>query len=92
MKKLLALLVLAVVFAGIAFGILALITPEPPKKRELPPPPETGAVSAALIDGNTGEMLADKEGNLKSYPASTTKSSPVSLRWKKERTSWNRTR
>jgi len=73
MKKLLALLVLAVVFAGIAFGILALITPEPPKKRELPPPPETGAVSAALIDGNTGEMLADKEGNLKSYPASTTK-------------------
>ena len=70
MKKLLALLVLAVVFAGIAFGILALITP---KKRELPPPPETGAVSAALIDGNTGEMLADKEGNLKSYPASTTK-------------------
>ena len=73
MKKLLALLVLAVVFAGIAFGILALITPEPPKKRELPPPPETGAVSAALIDGNTGEILADKEGNLKSYPASTTK-------------------
>lgn len=73
MKKLLALLVLAVVFAGIAFGILALIAPEPPKKRELPPPPETGAVSAALIDGNTGEMLADKEGNLKSYPASTTK-------------------
>lgn len=31
------------------------------------------SVSAALIDGNTGEMLADKEGNLKSYPASTTK-------------------
>lgn len=73
MKKLLALLVLAVVFAGIAFGILALITPEPPKKPELPPPPKAGAVSAALIDGNTGEILAEKEGTLKVYPASTTK-------------------
>lgn len=73
MKKLLALLVLAVVFAGIAFGILALITPEPPKKPELPPPPPSGAVSAALLDGNTGDILAEKEGTLKVYPASTTK-------------------
>lgn len=73
MKKLLALLALAVVFAGIAFGILALITPEPPKKPELPPPPKAGAVSAALIDENTGEILAEKEGTLKVYPASTTK-------------------
>ena len=73
MKKLLALVVVFFVFAGIAFGILALITPEPPKKLELPPPPATGAVSAALIDGNTGEMLADKEGTLRVYPASTTK-------------------
>lgn len=73
MKKLLALLVLAIVFAGIAFGILALITPEPPKKPELPPPPPSGAVSAALLDGNTGDILAEKEGTLKVYPASTTK-------------------
>lgn len=73
MKKLLALVILFIVCAGVAFGILALITPEPPKKPQLPPPPATGAVSAALIDGNTGEMLADKEGTLRVYPASTTK-------------------
>ena len=73
MKKLLALLVLAVVFAGVAFGILALITPEPPRKPELPAPPKTGAVAAALVDGNSGELLAEKEGTLKVYPASTTK-------------------
>ena len=73
MKKLLALIVLAVVSAGAAFGILALITPEPPKKQELPPPPAIGAVSAAMIDGNTGNLLAEKEGSLRIYPASTTK-------------------
>ena len=73
MKKLLALVVLFIVCAGVAFGILALIPPEPPKKPQLPTPPATGAVSAALIDGNTGEMLADKEGTLRVYPASTTK-------------------
>lgn len=64
---------MAVVFAGVAFGILALITPEPPRKPELPAPPKTGAVAAALVDGNSGELLAEKEGTLKVYPASTTK-------------------
>lgn len=73
MKKILAFLVLVVLILGVAFGVMVLITPEPPKPPTLPPPPETKAVSAALIDANTGNMLADKEGELRIYPASTTK-------------------
>ena len=73
MKKLLAFLALVIVFVGAAFGVLVVMTPPPPKMEVLPPPPETKAVAAALIDGNTGEMLANKNGELKIYPASTTK-------------------
>lgn len=73
MKKLLAFLVLVVLILGVAFGVMVWMTPPSPKVPVLPPPPETKAVSAALIDGNTGRMLADKEGELKIYPASTTK-------------------
>ena len=73
MKRVLAFVVLVVLILSIAFGVMVWITPEPPKPPVLPPPPETKAVSAALIDGNTGRMLANKEGELKIYPASTTK-------------------
>ena len=68
MKKLLAFLALVIVFVGAAFGVLVVMTPPPPKMEVLPPPPETKAVAAALIDGNTGEMLANKNGELKIYP------------------------
>ena len=67
MKKLLAFLALVIVFVGAAFGVLVVMTPPPPKMEVLPPPPETKAVAAALIDGNTGEMLANKNGELKIY-------------------------
>lgn len=73
MKKVLAFLVLVVIILSVAFGVMVWITPEPPKPPVLPPPPETKAVSAALIDANTGRMLANKEGEKTIYPASTTK-------------------
>lgn len=73
MKKLLAFLVLVILILSVALGVMIWITPLSPKPPVLPPPPATKAVSAALIDGNTGRMLADKEGELQIYPASTTK-------------------
>ncbi|WP_296955117.1 D-alanyl-D-alanine carboxypeptidase family protein [uncultured Dialister sp.] len=73
MKKLFTLLVLAIIFAAIGFGALVLITPDPPKAPEIPPPPEIKAVTAALLDAQTGKVLTDKEGTLRVYPASTTK-------------------
>lgn len=56
-----------------AWGVLVYITPPPPKMPMLPAPPAIGGVSASLIDGNTGDVLAEKEGDLRIYPASTTK-------------------
>ena len=73
MKTLLKLIFLFVFLCGAAWGTLVWMTPEPPIPPILPPPPSTKAVSAALIDGGTGELLAEKEGSLKIYPASTTK-------------------
>lgn len=73
MKKLLLLLLTFIFCCALAFGILVYITPEPPKMPDLPPPPETKAVSVALLEANTGRILAEKEGTLRVYPASTTK-------------------
>lgn len=73
MKKLLYFIVVLLLLAALTAGILVWITPEPPKKPVMPPPPQTKAVSAAVMDGNTGVLLGDKEGNLRVYPASTTK-------------------
>lgn len=72
-KKLLAFFVLVLLILSVSFGMMVWMTPPSPKPPVLPPPPATKAVSAALIDGNTGRMLADKEGELQIYPASTTK-------------------
>lgn len=58
---------------GLGFGVLAYMTPPPPKPPVILPPPTVGAVSAVLMDGNTGDIIAQKEGDLKVYPASTTK-------------------
>ncbi len=73
MKILLKLLFWIICIAAAAWGVLVWMTPEPPIPPVLPPPPSTRAVSAALIDGKTGELLGEKEGELKIYPASTTK-------------------
>lgn len=60
-------------FLALAFGVLVYVTPPPPKMGDLPALPPMHGVSAALIDGNTGALLTDKEGHLRIYPASTTK-------------------
>lgn len=73
MKKLLYFIVVLLLLVALAAGILVWITPEPPKKPVMPPPPQTKAVSAVVLDGNTGVLLGDKEGSLRVYPASTTK-------------------
>lgn len=73
MKKIVSILLLLLMIAGCGLGALLWVTPPPPTPPMMVPPPPSQAVSAALIDGNTGEVLADKEGNLRIYPASTTK-------------------
>ena len=73
MKKLLSILLLLLIVCGCGLGALIWVTPPPPTPPMIAPPPPSKAVSAALIDGNTGEVLADKEGSLRIYPASTTK-------------------
>ncbi len=73
MKKLLSILLLLLIVCGCGLGALIWVTPPPPTPPMIAPLPPSKAVSAALIDGNTGEVLADKEGSLRIYPASTTK-------------------
>lgn len=73
MKKLISILLLLLIVCGCGLGALIWVTPPPPTPPMIAPPPPSKAVSAALIDGNTGDVLADKEGNLRIYPASTTK-------------------
>lgn len=59
------------------------MTPPPPQPPVLPPPPATRAVSAAVIDGNTGEIYADKDGEARINPASTTKILTCILPWRR---------
>ena len=73
MKLLLKLMCWILFLGGAGWHVLVWLTPEPPIPPVLPPPPPTQAVSAALIDGKTGEVLGEKEGSLQIYPASTTK-------------------
>ena len=73
LKYFLTIISCIVIFTGIGFGTLAYMTPPPPKPPVFPPLPPVGAVSAVLMDGNTGDIIAQKEGELKIYPASTTK-------------------
>lgn len=61
------------VLAGAALGVLVWITPPPPAKPVYPAVPPSGAVSVSLMDAGSGRILAEKEGELKIYPASTTK-------------------
>lgn len=61
------------VLGAIIFGMLVLVTPEPPAPPEPLPLPKTEAKAAALYDANRGELLAEKNGALRIYPASTTK-------------------
>lgn len=73
MRKFLTALVMVMVVLGGAAGALVYITPPPPKPPEARPLPETGAVSFSILDGHTGRIYGEKMGNLKIYPASTTK-------------------
>lgn len=65
--------VLLFVLGCIAFGILVMITPEPPMPPAPMPVPDTKAAAAALYDSDSGSILAEKNGALRIYPASTTK-------------------
>ena len=60
-------------FVTLILGILIYVTPPPPEPPVLPVPPEMHGVAASLLDGNRGDLIAEKEGTLKIYPASTTK-------------------
>lgn len=73
MKKWIKAVLAAVIVCGAAAGAAVAMTPPPPQPPVLPPPPATRAVSAAVIDGNTGEIYADKDGDARINPASTTK-------------------
>lgn len=73
MKKFFGFVLGLGILLAIGVGILIAVTPEPPKKPTYPPHPPTGAVAVSLLDAQTGKILAEKEGNLKIYPASTTK-------------------
>ncbi|MDY6085082.1 MAG: D-alanyl-D-alanine carboxypeptidase family protein [Dialister sp.] len=61
------------VLSAVVFGLLVLLTPEPPAPPVPLPAPATEAKAAALYDANRGELLAEKNGVLRIYPASTTK-------------------
>lgn len=60
-------------FVTLILGIVIYVTPPPPEPPVLPAPPEMHGVAASLLDGNRGDLIAEKEGTLKIYPASTTK-------------------
>ncbi len=63
----------AVLLACAGAGYAVWTTPPPPQPPVLPPPPATQALSAAVLDGETGELYAVKDGERRIYPASTTK-------------------
>ncbi len=73
MKQIIKFLILVLVLAGVLTAGAVYITPPPPAKPVLPDPPAVNATAAAVIDGNTGVIYGEKNGNLKIYPASTTK-------------------
>lgn len=73
MKKLMRILAVLVVAAGIFMGILAVITPPPPQPPVYEKLPVTGGKSSAVYWANENKMLGDKNGEMKIYPASTTK-------------------
>ncbi|MFR6111435.1 MAG: hypothetical protein ACLUIQ_08825 [Dialister invisus] len=62
LKYFLTIISCIVIFTGIGFGTLAYDT-STPKPPVFPPLPPVGAVSAVLMDGNTGDIIAQKEGN-----------------------------
>lgn len=73
MRKFLTGIVSVLLILGAAAAGVVYMTPPPPAPPAARPLPETKAVSAAVIDGNTGEIYGNKEGLLRIYPASTTK-------------------
>lgn len=73
MKKFIKCVFAVILIILILIGILCLVTPKPPVKPVIPAPPSTRAVSAAVADGNRMKIIGDKEGELRVYPASTTK-------------------
>jgi D-alanyl-D-alanine carboxypeptidase (penicillin-binding protein 5/6) len=73
MKRLLSIIFFLILAAGLAFGGLILVTPEPPQPPVFGPAPATKGKSAALYWANESQILAEKNGDMKIYPASTTK-------------------
>lgn len=59
--------ILIIVLAGFSVPVYAT---EPD---ECPPPPEISAQTAIMIEGNSGEVLFEKNADQKAYPASITK-------------------
>lgn len=73
MKRFIKFLVLILVLAGVLTAGAVYMTPPPPAKPVFGQPPAIGAAAAVVVDGNTGAVYGDKNGNMKMYPASTTK-------------------
>jgi D-alanyl-D-alanine carboxypeptidase (penicillin-binding protein 5/6) len=73
MKRFLKCIAAIILIVLVLLAILCIVTPEPPARPVLQPLPATGGVSAAVADGNRREILGDKNGELRIYPASTTK-------------------
>ena len=73
MKRLMTYVAVVVLLILISIGVLEYITPPPPQPPRFPAPPPVHGTSASLFWANQDITLADKNGELKIYPASTTK-------------------
>ena len=73
MKRLMTYVAVVVLLILVSIGVLEYITPPPPQPPRFPAPPPVHGTSASLFWANQDITLADKNGDLKIYPASTTK-------------------
>lgn len=73
MKRFITCIIFILVLVGVLTGGAVYMTPPPPAKPVFGAPPAIRAAAAVVVDGNTGAVYGDKNGNVKMYPASTTK-------------------
>lgn len=73
MKKFLMILFCLVFAAAAGTALAVYVTPLPPPRPEVSAAPQTEAWSSVLLDADTGEILAEHDGEKRINPASTTK-------------------